>query len=116
PVMGVGRSHTRTKCYSRPQLLCPAEKYESEQPLTFAFGNKPGELKSVKLVALTAPVVASSVKSNAIDVSIKVVPGEKPAAEMPQAVFEDDETSIAMLTAPRRPATPHPRQQHTAPH
>jgi hypothetical protein len=58
-------------------------------------------------------VVASSVKSNAIDVAIKVVPGEKPAAEMPKEVFEDDEKFIAMLNEGNGRAIPDQRQKYS---
>jgi hypothetical protein len=101
------------KGYSTPQVLVPGDRSEFELPLTFAFANKPGELKGAKLVALAAPVEADSVKSNAIDVSIKVVPGEKPPAEAPKEVFEDDEKFIALLTEGNGRAIPDQRQAYS---
>jgi hypothetical protein len=97
------------KGYLPPQVLVPADKSDFELPLTFAFANKPGELKGAKLVALTAPVVATSVKSNGVDVSIKVVQGEQPPAEQPKEVFEDDEKFITMLTEGNGRAIPDQR-------
>lgn len=101
------------KGYSTPQVLVPADKNEFELPLTFAYANKPGELKGAKLVGLAAPLEAKSVKSNAIDVSIKVVQGEKPATEQPKEVFEDDEKFIAMLTEGNGRAIPDQRQAYS---
>lgn len=101
------------KGYSTPQVLVPANQSEFELPLTFAFANKPGELKGAKLVALTAPVVATSVKSNAIDVAIKVVAGEKPIAEQPKEVFEDDEGFTTLLTEGNGRAIPDQRDQYS---
>lgn len=86
------------KGYSAPQTLVAGDKAEFELPLTFAFGSKAGELKGVKLVAVAAPVTTASVRSNAIDVAINVVPGEKPAAEPPKEIFEDDEAFAKLLT------------------
>jgi hypothetical protein len=85
------------KGYSPPQTLVPADKADFELPLTFAFGSKPGEVKG-KLVALSAPATATSIRSNAIDVTINVVPGEKPAAEQPKEIFEDSEEFAKLLT------------------
>jgi hypothetical protein len=85
------------KGYFSPQVLVPADKADFELPLTFAFGSKPGELKG-KLVALSAPATATSIRSNAIDVTVNVVPGEKPAAEPPKEIFEDSEEFAKLLT------------------
>ena len=101
------------KDYLQPQVLVTAEKNEFELPLKFAFANKPAELKGVKLVGLAAPVIATSVKSNPIDVSIKVVQGEKPTTERPKEVFEEDEKFIAMLTEGDGRAIPDQRDQYT---
>jgi hypothetical protein len=99
------------KGVSAPQVLVPADRNEFELPLTFAFGTKPGELKDVKLLALAAPVSTNSVRSNSISVNIKVVPGEKPAAEQPLEVFEDDEKFIALLTEGGGKAVPENRDK-----
>jgi hypothetical protein len=85
------------KGYTAPQALVPGDKADFELPLTFAFGSKAGEVKG-KLFALSAPVTATSIKSNAVDVTINVVPGEKPAAEQPKEIFEDSEEFAKLLT------------------
>jgi hypothetical protein len=99
------------KGYSAPQVLVPADKNEFELPLTFPFGSKPGELKDVKLVAVTAPVSVNSVRTKGLPVSIKVVPGEKPTAEPPLEIFEDDEKFIALLTEGGGRAVPESREK-----
>ena len=66
-----------------------------------------------KLVALSAPATATSVKSNAIDVTINVVPGEKPAAEQPKEIFEDDEKFAALLTEGGGQAIPDQRDKYS---
>lgn len=101
------------KGYLAPQILVPADKSEFELPLTFASSAKAGELKGAKLVAYSAPVVVKSVKSNAIDVSINVVPGEKPSLEMPKEVYEDDEQFITMLNEGNGRAIPDQRQAYS---
>lgn len=99
------------KGYTAPQVIIPADRAEFELPLTFAFGSKPGELKDVKLVAVAAPVSPNSVRSQAVAVSIKVVAGEKPLAEQPLEVFEDDEKFIALLTEGGGKAVPENRDK-----
>ena len=99
--------------YSAPQVIVPPEESEFELPLTFAFGNKPGELKGAKLVGIAAPVVATSVRSNAVEVAINVVAGEKPAAEPPKEVFEDDEAFIGLLTEGSGRAIPDQRDTYS---
>jgi hypothetical protein len=101
------------KGYVAPQILVPADKSEFELPLSFAYSAKAGELKGAKLVAFTAPFVVKSVKSNAIDVSINVVPGEKPSLEMPKEVFEDDEQFITLLNEGNGRAIPDQRQAYS---
>jgi hypothetical protein len=101
------------KGYSSPYLLVPADKEDFELPLTFTSDNKPGELKGAKLVALSAPMTAKSVRSNTIDVSINVLPGEKPVAEPPKEVFEDDEKFVAMLTEGNGRAIPDQRDKYS---
>lgn len=99
------------KGYASPQVIIPADRAEFELPLTFAFGSKPGELKDVKLVAVAAPVSPNSVRSQAVPVNIKVVAGEKPPAEPPLEVFEDDEKFIAQLTEGAGKAVPENRDK-----
>jgi hypothetical protein len=98
------------KGYTAPQAFVAADKSEFELPLMFPSSNKEGELKGAKLVAFSGPLEAKSVKSNAIDVSIKVVQGDKPELEQPKEVFEDDEKFIAMLTEGNGRAIPDQRQ------
>lgn len=101
------------KGYVAPQVLVAGDKSEFELPLNFSSSAKPGELKGTKLVALTAPVVVKSVKSNAIDVSINVVQGENPSLEPPKEVFEDDEKFIALLGEGNGRAIPDQRQAYS---
>jgi hypothetical protein len=98
--------------YRAPQVLVAGDKSEFELPLTFNYAGKPGDIKA-KLVALAAPVIATSVKSNAIDVAVRVVTGEKPETEQPKEVFEDDEKFIAMLTEGNGRAIPDQRDQYS---
>jgi hypothetical protein len=101
------------KGFSAPTVLVPAEQSEFTLPVTFAFGTKPGELKGLKLVAVAAPVSTSSVKSNSIEVAVNVVPGEKPAAEQPREIFEDDEKFVALLTEGDGRAIPDQRDKYS---
>jgi hypothetical protein len=101
------------KGLSAPQAIVPAGQSEFELPLTFAFGAKAGPLKGAKLVALSAPVSTRSVKSNAIPLAIEVVPGEKPTAEPPLTIFEDDESFIGLLTEGSGRAIPEQRDKYS---
>jgi hypothetical protein len=101
------------KGYSAPQVLVPGDKSQFELPLTFAFSSKPGELKGAKLVAIVAPVVATSVRSNLVDVAINIVPGEKPVTEQPKEIYEDDEKFIALFTEGNGRAIPDQRDQYS---
>ena len=101
------------KGYSAPTVIVPPEASEFALPVTFAFGTKPGELKGVKLVAVAAPVSTTSVRSNTIDVAVNIVPGEKPAAEPPKEIFEDDEKFVALLTEGDGRAIPDQRDKYS---
>jgi hypothetical protein len=101
------------KGFSAPQAIVPAGQSEFTLPLTFAFGAKAGPLKGAKLVALSAPVSTRSVKSNAIPLAIEVVPGEKPTAEPPLTIFEDDESFIGLLTEGSGRAIPEQRDKYS---
>jgi hypothetical protein len=101
------------KGYSAPQTIVPADQSEFALPLTFAFGTKAGELKGAKLVAVSAPVSTRSVRSNAIPLTIEVVPGEKPQAEPPLVIFEDDESFIGLLTEGNGRAIPEQRDKYS---
>jgi len=88
--------------YDPPQLVVPADKTEFSLPVSFAFGAKPGELKQVTLVGTFTrdPQKPSLVvQSNQIALGvITVVSGEKPAAEKPHLIFEDEEKFVSYLT------------------
>jgi hypothetical protein len=84
--------------YVAPLVEVPDDKAEFELPLTFPFGSKPGELKNVQLIAVQDRNNPAAPRSNAIVVSVNLTPGEKPPAEKPHAIFEDDEQFIALLT------------------
>jgi hypothetical protein len=100
------------KGYTAPQVIVPADRSEFELPLVFPFGSKPRALKDVKLVALAAPVSVNSVRSNSVNVTVNVVPGEKPPAEKPLEVFEDDEKFVALLTEGGGRAVPENRDKY----
>lgn len=101
------------KDFTAPTAIVPPEQSEFTLPVSFAYGSKPGELKGVKLVALSAPVAANSVRSNSLDVAVNVVPGEKPAAEPPKEIFEDDEKFAALLTEGGGRAIPDQRDKYS---
>jgi hypothetical protein len=101
------------KGVAAPEVYLPPDKGEFELPLTFLAATKPGELKGAKLVALSAPTEAKSVRSNAVDVAINIVPGDKPAAEPPKEIFEEDENFAALLTEGGGRAIPDQRDQYS---
>jgi hypothetical protein len=101
------------KDFVAPRVLVPSDKDEFELTLTFPFGSKAGELKGAKLVALSVPPSAKSVRSNTVDVVINVVAGEKPTAETPKEIFEDDEQFITMLTEGGGRAIPDQRDKYS---
>jgi hypothetical protein len=80
---------------SSPKAVVPGDKAEFELPLRFPFGSKPGELKNAKLVAL---LDGAATRSNEVAVSVKLTAGEKPPAEMPLEIFEDNESFLTALT------------------
>lgn len=86
------------KEYPAPKVVVPGDKTDFELAVVFPFGAKPGELKDGKLVGVIDPAKPESIRSNEVAVVINVVPGEKPAAEPPKEIFEDDEKFVALLT------------------
>lgn len=100
------------KGYVAPQVIVPADKNDFELPLVFPYGSKPRELKKARLIALAAPVSVSSVRSNVVEVNVNLVAGEKPPAEKPLEVFEDDEKFIALLTEGGGRAVPENRDKY----
>jgi hypothetical protein len=83
--------------YAAPVVQVPADKTDFEYPLNFPFGSTPGELKGVQLVALQDRNNPAAARSNSIAVNVTLTPGEKPPAEKPLEVFEDDEKFLAGL-------------------
>ncbi len=84
---------------SAPTVTLTAEQSEFQFPLTLPFGTAAGELKDVKLtaVSLTDPKDPKSVFRLAeLPLAVTVVPGEKPP-EQPLAIFEDQPEFIANL-------------------
>jgi hypothetical protein len=79
---------------SPPVLVVPGDKSEFELVVAFPYGLKPGELPNVKVVATGDGTPA--LKSNAIAVAVKVVPGEPPPQKA-LAVFEDQPEFVANL-------------------
>ena len=78
-----------------------ADKSDFEFPLAVRYGVPAGELKDVKIVATSqvdAKNAATAVRSNELPLALRVVPGDKPPAEKPLAVFEDQVKFLANLT------------------
>jgi hypothetical protein len=83
-----------------PSIVVPGDKTEFEFPIAFPYGTPVGDLANVKLVATTQTGLAnpkSVIRANEIPLAIKVVPGEKPPAEKPLSVFEDQVEFLANL-------------------
>ena len=83
-----------------PSIVVPGDKSEFEFPIAFPFGTPAGDLANVKVVATTQTGLTdpkSVIRANEIPLAIKVVPGEKPPAEKPLAVFEDQVEFLANL-------------------
>ena len=91
--------------YAAPVEEVAADKSEFELELRFPVGNKPGELKGLKLVAVADKNSAAAAKSNTIDVSVNLKQGEKPLAEKPKELFEDDPAFLALLAEGKGMAT-----------
>ena len=85
------------KEYPAPKVIVAGDKTDFELAVVFPYGSKPMELKDGKLVGVIDPAKPDSIRSNEVAVVINVVPGEKPAAEPPKEIFEDDEKFVALL-------------------
>jgi hypothetical protein len=83
--------------YPAPKIEVPAGQAEFSLSVAFPYGLPPAELKNVQLVAETA-TPGGLLRSNAVGVEVRVVAGEKPPAEMPLAIFEDEEAFISQLS------------------
>ncbi len=84
-----------------PTIEIAADKSEFELPVSLRYGTPAGDLAGVKIVAsrqLDPKEAKSTVRSNALPVAIKVVPGDKPPPEQPRVVFEDNVDFLANLT------------------
>lgn len=86
------------KEYPAPKVVVPGDKTDFELVVAFPYGAKPMELKEGKLLGLIDPAKPDSIRSNEVAVVINVIPGEKPPAEQPKEIFEDDEKFVALLT------------------
>jgi hypothetical protein len=78
----------------------PADQSEFELMVRLPHGLKAGMMNNVSLVgvSLQAPGdLASAVRTNRVPVTLNVVAGEKPPAEPPLRVFEDEEEFVAKL-------------------
>jgi hypothetical protein len=79
--------------YPAPKVELAADQSDFVLPVSFPYGAAAGKLEGIKLVATSIPNpmnVAAVLRSEAVAVALNVVPGEKPPAEPPLAVFEDD--------------------------
>lgn len=84
-----------------PSVEVPGDQSEFILPVRFPYGSPAGELKNVQLVATSQPDpnnAALVIRSNTLGVTINVVPGEKPPAEQPLTVFEDEDKFIGYLS------------------
>ena len=86
------------KEYPAPKVVVPGDKTDFELVVSFPYGAKPIELKDAKLLGTTDPAKPGATRSNEVAVVVNVVPGEKPPAEPPKEIFEDDEKFVALLT------------------
>jgi hypothetical protein len=71
-----------------------------ELPVTFRFGTPVGDMKGVRLVAVSYPDAKapdSEARSNEIPLELTVVAGEKPVAEQPLVIFEDQAEFVTNL-------------------
>jgi len=96
-----------------PITVVPADKSEFELKVVFPFGSKPGEIANLKLVAITDANKTDAARSNEIAVAVNVVPGEKPPAEQPKEIFDEDEKFVALLTEGGGQATIEQSQKST---
>ncbi len=83
-----------------PSVLVAADANDFELTVNFRFGTAAGDLKGVKLVAISNPDPKNpeiEARSNEIPLELKIVAGEKPPAEQPLAIFEDQEDFVANL-------------------
>ncbi len=86
--------------YPAPRVDLVAAQSDFSLAVRFPYGAKVGRLEGVKLIATTSPDpknVAIVLRSEATPVTLKVVAGEKPNAEPPLAVFEDDPKFVEYL-------------------
>ena len=87
--------------YAAPRLRLSADDDRFNFPIRFPYGVGTGEFKNLKLVAILAAgsdFAARTTRSRPISVSLRVVPGEKPEADQPLKVFEDEGEFVAQLT------------------
>jgi hypothetical protein len=83
-----------------PTFTVAADQAEFNFPLTFPYGTAAGELKNVKLVAVSLINPAdpkSAIRAAELPLAVNVVPGGRPPVQ-PLAVFEDQPEFVASLT------------------
>ncbi len=71
-----------------------------ELPVAFRFGTAAGDIKGIKLVALSYPDPKApdvEARSNELPLELKIVAGTKPTPEQPLVIFEDQEDMLANL-------------------
>lgn len=79
-----------------PMIDVPGDKSEFELPVSFPFGAAPGALASVKVVGVSRPNPAATIRSNELAVAVNVVPGGPPPALY--RLFEDESYFVSLLT------------------
>jgi len=84
--------------YPAPIVQVPAGQEDYELKVSFPYGLPAAELKNLQLVADMPATSGGNVRSSPVAVEVRVVPGEKPPAEQPLTIFEDDESLVAQLS------------------
>lgn len=85
---------------SAPSLTVLGDKSDFEFPISLPYGTAAGEMKGVKLLAmsLTDPKNPKSIlRMPELPIALTVVPGEKPPVEAPLAIFEDQSEFVELL-------------------
>jgi len=104
------------KGWNAPSVNVAGDQVDFALPVSFPFETPAGDVANVKLVA-TSQVdpknAATLLRSGEVPVALKVVPGEKPPAEQPLAIFEDQAEFVAALTEGGGQATMHGDEKYS---
>lgn len=84
--------------YLAPVVQVPASATDFTFELRFPFGTPPADLKNLQLIAATDVSDPYSQRSAPVAVNVNLTAGEKPVAEAPKELFDEDEKFFAALT------------------